>query len=218
MLRSVDDSREQTWARIRAERLAVADLLDTLTPEQWAAPSLCGAWTVGEVAAHLGTPPTVTPLEMVRTMLAARGSFHRANVALVARRASRPQAEVVDALREVAGARFTPPTHDWHAPYTDLRVHTLDIVVPLGLDDPLPPDGWPDVLEFLASRKAERGFVRRGRPEASYVATDVAWSAGGGPEVSGPATSLALALSGRPAGFASLTGAGVPALAAWSGH
>jgi uncharacterized protein (TIGR03083 family) len=35
------------------ERLAFVDLLEGLTPEQWATPSLCSAWTVQEVAAHV---------------------------------------------------------------------------------------------------------------------------------------------------------------------
>ncbi|MEU2830507.1 maleylpyruvate isomerase N-terminal domain-containing protein [Streptomyces lavendulae] len=30
----------------------MADVPDTLTPAQWDAPSLCGAWRVREVAAH----------------------------------------------------------------------------------------------------------------------------------------------------------------------
>ena len=34
----------------RAERLAFADFLVGLTPEQWAAPSLCQGWTVRDVA------------------------------------------------------------------------------------------------------------------------------------------------------------------------
>ena len=36
-----------------AERLELADLLDTLTPEQWAAPSLCAGWSVRDVCSHL---------------------------------------------------------------------------------------------------------------------------------------------------------------------
>ncbi|HTD49614.1 MAG TPA: maleylpyruvate isomerase N-terminal domain-containing protein, partial [Acidimicrobiia bacterium] len=36
------------WETIAAERLALADLLERLTPEQWATASLCGGWTVRE--------------------------------------------------------------------------------------------------------------------------------------------------------------------------
>ena len=46
---------------VRAERLAVVALLAGLTPEEWSTPSLCGAWTVREVAAHLTTTTRETP-------------------------------------------------------------------------------------------------------------------------------------------------------------
>ena len=35
------------------ERRALADLVDGLTPEQWACPSGCEGWSVGDVTAHL---------------------------------------------------------------------------------------------------------------------------------------------------------------------
>ena len=42
-----------TWALIHRERSAMADTLTTLEPAQWARPSLCGGWSVQEVAGHL---------------------------------------------------------------------------------------------------------------------------------------------------------------------
>ena len=44
------------------------------------------------------------------------------------------------------------------------------------------------------------------------VATDVDWSHGSGPEVSGPGEALLLAASGRPAGLPELDGEGVAVL------
>ncbi|MEU4688854.1 maleylpyruvate isomerase N-terminal domain-containing protein [Actinoplanes sp. NPDC023714] len=41
------------WDEITALRLAIAGLLDDLTAEEWAKPSLCAGWTVRDVAAHL---------------------------------------------------------------------------------------------------------------------------------------------------------------------
>ena len=41
------------WEVLADERRATADLLAGLTEEQWAAPSLCPAWTVKDVAVHL---------------------------------------------------------------------------------------------------------------------------------------------------------------------
>jgi len=42
---------------IRTERLAFIDLLESLTEDQWQTPSLCSAWTVEHVAAHLAWAP-----------------------------------------------------------------------------------------------------------------------------------------------------------------
>ncbi|WP_395692905.1 maleylpyruvate isomerase family mycothiol-dependent enzyme [Nocardioides sp.] len=203
------------WDRIAAERRSLADLLDTLTAEQWATPSLCGAWTVKEVAVHLTSGPSTSMLTFLEAMVRARGSFDRANEWLVTRRADVEPAQVTAWLREYAEHRFTPPTMDWHAPYSDLRLHTQDIVVPLGLDAGVPVEGWRDVLDFLVSKAALRGFAPKGRPDVALSATDLDWSHGSGPTVSGPACALAMVLCGRPALLDRLDGDGLPTLRTW---
>ncbi len=45
------------------------------------------------------------------------------------------------------------------------------------------------------------------------VATDLDWSAGNGPEVTGTGDALLMAIAGRPAALADLTGPGVATLA-----
>ncbi|HQD23371.1 MAG TPA: maleylpyruvate isomerase N-terminal domain-containing protein, partial [Arachnia sp.] len=64
---------------IADERRALADLLDALTPEQLATPSLCGAWTVQQVFGHLTVPLTVGLGGFAAAMLRARGDFDKAN-------------------------------------------------------------------------------------------------------------------------------------------
>lgn len=203
------------WDRIAAERRSLADLLDTLTPEQWAAPSLCGAWSVHEVAVHLTSGPSTSMTTFLKAMAKGRGSFDRANRLLVDWRSDVDADQVTAWLREYAGHRFTPPGLDWHAPYTDLRLHTQDIVVPLGLDAGESLEGWRDVLGFLTSKAASRGFVPKGRPTVSCATTDLDWSRGEGPAVRGPAAALAMVLSGRPALLDQLEGDGAGALRSW---
>jgi hypothetical protein len=71
------------------------------------------------------------------------------------------------------------------------------------------------VLGFLMSPRAARGFVRRGRLAGLRLrATDQDWSAGDGPEVSGPIEALALAATGRPVALDDLAGEGLPILRA----
>ena len=205
------------WDLIAAERRWLADLLDTLTPEQWATPSLCGAWSVKEVAVHLTSGPSTSVVTLLKAMAIGRGSFDRANRLLVDWRANAEPEQVAEWLREYAEHRFTPPTMDWHAPFTDLRVHTQDIVVPLGLDAGVPLEPWRDVLGFLVSKAAARGFVPKGRPDLAWTATDLDWSHGTGPSVAGPAAAVAMVLCGRPALLDRLDGDGLPALREWLG-
>ena len=203
------------WAQIATERRSLAGLLDTLTPEQWATPSLCGAWTVKEVAVHLTSGPSTSTGTFLKAMARGRGSFDRANELLVDWRADAEPAVVTGWLREYAEHRFRPPRMDWRAPYTDLRIHTQDIVLPLGLDAGVPLEPWREVLGFLTSKAGARGFYPKGRPALTWAATDLDWSAGTGARVEGPAVALATAMCGRAALLDRLAGPGVPALAGW---
>ncbi|WP_158548556.1 maleylpyruvate isomerase family mycothiol-dependent enzyme [Blastococcus sp. TF02A-26] len=204
------------WTTIGTERRALADLLDTLTPEQWATPSLCAGWTVRHVAAHLMVGPTGSIPGFLRALVRGRGSFDRANHLLADARAQLPTATLVDDLREHADDRFTPPGMDWHAPLTDLLVHRLDITVPLGLDHGRPLDPWADALDLLTSKRATPAFIPRGLPHLTYAATDVDWSRGTGVRAEGPAEALALAITRRPVRLEQLGGPGGPALKTWA--
>lgn len=73
---------------IRQERLALIDFLETLTPGEWATPSLCSAWTVQEVAAHLAWTPTLPPQEA--TVLLVKAGF-RLHALDIRRRLNKPR-------------------------------------------------------------------------------------------------------------------------------
>ncbi len=45
---------------IHAERHSLAEFLDTLSPEQWAAPTWCDKWTVQVLVAHLTAAGNIT--------------------------------------------------------------------------------------------------------------------------------------------------------------
>ncbi|WP_170219249.1 maleylpyruvate isomerase family mycothiol-dependent enzyme [Nocardioides litoris] len=204
------------WTTIAQERGALADLLDTLTPGQWATQSLCGAWTVKEVAVHLMVGPTGSLPSFATAMLKARGRFEVANQVMVDRRSDRPTAAVSADLRDHAASRFTPPGFDWPAPLTDLLVHRLDITVPLGLDHDRPLGPWADALTFLLTPKAARAFVGARPPALTLAATDLAWTGGSGPRVEGPAEALGLALTRRTPRLGELAGPGAEVLRAWA--
>jgi uncharacterized protein (TIGR03083 family) len=206
---------EEAWATLAAERRTFADVLDELTPPQWATPSLCDAWTVREVAAHMMVGPSGSTGAFLLAMVRARGRFAVANRLLAARGAARPTSEIAEDFRRLADSRFSPPGMDWHAPLTDFLVHRLDVTVPLGLPPGPPLDAWADTLDFLVSKKAQRAFIGRAVPALGYRATDVDWTHGDGDAVSGPAEALALALTRRPPRLDELTGAGADTLRQW---
>src|SRR3954471_15481012 len=126
------------WAVIAEERRALADQLSLLSPEQWKTPSLCGAWSVRDVAAHLVVPHTISMRQFLVAFARAGGSFERANVALTEQAARRTPDELVSEIRRFAESRFAPPGMGPGAPLTDVLVHGQDIRIPLDLHDDRP--------------------------------------------------------------------------------
>ncbi len=200
---------------IAAERRATADLLETLTDEQAGTQSLCAGWQVRHVAAHLTMPLTVSLPRMFVGIVGQRGDFNRyADRFAQSTAATTPVQELAATIRAKADGRFTPPGLDAHAPLTDIVVHTLDMRVPLGLPGDGPASAAADaILAFLMTPMATRGFLPKDRvPGLRFESTDTGWSSGDGPEVSGPASSLMLAITGRAAGLEGLDGDGVTEL------
>ena len=202
-----------TFEDVAQERRALADQLADLTPEQRAAPSLCRAWSVHDVLAHLVVPLEVSTPRMVLAVLAARGDFDRANERMTRRLAQRPFPDLVEVLRQKADTRFTPPGSGPEAPLVDVLVHGLDIRWPLQLPHHVPEARLREALTFLMTAPA--GLVpRQALTGLRLEASDIAWSHGSGPVVRGAAQALLLACTGRSAVLPSLDGEGVTALAA----
>ncbi|KUI30850.1 hypothetical protein AU196_23950 [Mycobacterium sp. IS-1742] len=188
----MDDA--EIWTHIDAQRTALADLLDTLTAEQWAAPSLCEGWSVRDVAVHLTHSTAPWPrmaFEAVRS-----GFRFNAMVSRLARQDPRPPDEIVAALRAMVGVRRRPPGTAVADPLTDVLVHTQDIAVPLGIEREMPPA--PAVI--AAQRLWSMGFpfhARRRFAGMALQATDADFAVGSGRPVSAPIRDIVLALSGR---------------------
>ncbi|MDN4174101.1 maleylpyruvate isomerase family mycothiol-dependent enzyme [Nocardioides sp. SOB77] len=200
------------FEEIADERRTLAALVSGLTPEEEATRSLCTAWSVREVVAHLVVPLEVGLAGFAVAMVLTGGRFDRANVHLARRHARRSTKELVAVLRQRADSRFTPPGMGPEAPLTDLLVHGMDIRWPLGLHRDVPAERVRTSLDFLTSA-AGRGLVPRGTSDGlRFEADDVGWAHGGGPTVRGAADAVLLALAGRPAALDHLAGDGVPTL------
>jgi uncharacterized protein (TIGR03083 family) len=201
-------------AAIAAERRRVADLVDSLSPAQLQVRSLCGAWSVREVAGHLVAAISPVPGRQMLAMFVTSGfRLHRANARLAAAVARRPPAELADSLRRNADHRFRAPVVGYPGQLTDLQVHGQDMRRPLGLPHGLDLDRLRVSLEFLTGGRA-LGFTPRRRLKGLRLeATDLSWSWGTGPELAGPAEALMMAVAGRPVALADLDGPGVRVLA-----
>ncbi|MGB6456796.1 MAG: maleylpyruvate isomerase family mycothiol-dependent enzyme [Streptosporangiaceae bacterium] len=202
---------------IAAERRAIADMLEGLSPQQWETQSLCAGWRVRHVAAHLSVVLTHGMGTLLLAAIRAGGNLDRANRIIVAREAARPIPDIVGDLRANADSRFTPPTFGSDAPLTEVLLHGEDMRVPLGIADGRPAERWHGALDLLLSPKGRRGFAAKGLPPLRYVATDTEWAYGRGDEVRGPAVALALTISGRPARLGELSGPGLANVRAWAG-
>jgi uncharacterized protein (TIGR03083 family) len=199
--------RDQVWAWTHAERAALADLLEGLTPEQWEHPSACPGWTVRDVAAHVISSPLAGTGDLVGAVVRARGSFNRMMYDEAKRSSARPTAEIVADYRRVQGSRRRPPGTSVLDPLLDVLVHTQDIALPLGLTHPMPPEA----ARAAADHVWRRSFPFRARTRLAGLrlqATDVDWAVGDGQLVTGPMEALLLLLTGRTVAVPRLSGPG----------
>jgi uncharacterized protein (TIGR03083 family) len=204
---------ETSWRVIESERLSLADLLEGLTDEQWNTPSLCDGWRVKDVAAHVAMTPQPPTLRAVTSeLLRARGSFVNATRDLAVRFAERPGVDLVAEMRQHAASRRLPKVTNYRNIVLDILVHGQDIAIPLGIRREMPKDAVVAGIQRAWTIGWLLG-VDRSLKRFRYTATDVDWTAGSGPEVTGPAAALLLVLTGRAAAIPQLSGAGVDGLA-----
>ena len=203
---------EAIAAAVKVERHHLCDFLEGLDDADWATPSLCEAWSVREVVAHLTTTTRETVGSIAWAALKARGSFDRmtADVARV-RGARFTTSELVQQLRESAESSRRFPGSGPMDPLMDLVVHGQDIARPLGRRHWIRTDVAAPVLTYVAANRLLGAPKRLAGLE--LVATDTDWSSGQGPQVRGSAADLLLVATDRPAGLAGLTGPGVGRLA-----
>jgi uncharacterized protein (TIGR03083 family) len=188
------------------ERRDLVAFLRTLSDDDWEKPSLCEGWRVRDVVAHVSYDAISLPAYL---LVAVRGAFgaDRMNARLVDAERQTPTSVLTDKLETSIGrglfATLVPKLG-----LADVVVHHQDIRRPLGRAREVPEDRILVVLDhpdpFTSPRRRMRGL--------RFVATDVAWSTGNGPEVRGTGEALALAMAGRQVVLNELEGDGVDLL------
>ena len=101
-------SRDEVWQAIDGERASLADLLDSLSEQEWEAPSLCAGWRVRDVAAHL-TLAQMGLFPAVVAAVRARGNFNRMVHDTAVRQARRPVREYAPLAPEMSAGRVGGP-------------------------------------------------------------------------------------------------------------
>ncbi|MFO7590726.1 MAG: maleylpyruvate isomerase family mycothiol-dependent enzyme [Acidimicrobiia bacterium] len=194
----------------------IAAALGELQDAEFDAMSLCEGWRVRDVVSHMVVGHTA-PMSKILVEVAKNGFSVPKGSFEISREygSAHSAAEIRDAWSAVARDHtrkgITKVISEKEG-MVDLLIHHQDIRRPLGRPRTIPAerltaalDALPTIGGFLKSKQRMRGL--------SWRATDVDWTFGEGPEVSGPAEALILAASGRPAALPELSGDGQAELA-----
>jgi uncharacterized protein (TIGR03083 family) len=198
---------------IAAHRRSLAAALDTLSADQWRSPSLCAGWTATHVVAHQTMPFRISEPDFMAGLQRCGGDFTRFSDEIAERDSRLPPAELVAVLRDNAETPWSPPGGGLTGALTHDVIHGLDVAWPLGLAYQIPERATTTVLDSLTStgRQSLFGFPLEG---IRVAATDVAWSAGEGAELTGKSRDLLPLLAGRAVPRERFDGAG--ATRAWA--
>ena len=188
------------------ERADLVAFLRTLGSDEWDAPSLCEGWRVRDVVAHLLYDSSSLPSYVLEAVKAGF-SAHRMNARAVKQFGGLAPADLISRLERSIDRGVVAGVAPAIA-LADVVVHHQDIRRPLHRPRDIPPARLLGVLDhpdpFAVPRRRVRGL--------RFVATDVDWSRGGGPEVRGPGEAIAMAVAGRRAALNDLDGDGVDLL------
>jgi uncharacterized protein (TIGR03083 family) len=198
-----------------AELASISEYLHELSDEQWDTPSLCDGWRVRDVVSHMCVGYT-TPMPSMLAKVAKRGfSVPRASreesIAFGTAHSPQEILALLDAIHTTnirkGIAKVIKPSEG----LVDHVIHHQDIRRPLGRPRAVPEDRLRAALDVMPGLA---GFVGAKARVAGLrlVATDLDWSHGSGPEVSGAGEALLLAASGRTVTLDELSGEGVAVL------
>jgi uncharacterized protein (TIGR03083 family) len=207
----VKPSKTEFWRMIQEQRERLGNLLGMLQDGEWDTQSLCADWRTRDVVAHCIETHRMTPGRFIARFAGTGFRFHAMNAKGVQQHQGEPPQQLMAEYKDSApGTNAAPgPVVTWLA---EAVIHGEDIARPNGKRVDVPPASAIAVADFVRGSTP----ILHGKQRSSGLrlrATDVEWTAGDGPEVTGPAGSLILAMAGRRAALADLSGEGVATLA-----
>lgn len=192
-----------------AERTELAEFLATLTSEQWEVASLCEGWRVRDVVAHVMSFDRVSLLGMLRRAIRAR--FVHINQVAVDELASLSSEQLLMRLRARLRPQGLATIFGGRLALLDVTIHHQDIRRPLGRPRQIPAERLRLVLaDAVRSPELPGWRLARG---VRLAPTDLDWSHGSGPEITGPAEAVLMAITGRGSAMPELAGPGVAVVA-----
>jgi uncharacterized protein (TIGR03083 family) len=206
------DDMTDTWTMVAETRTDLASYLETLTPEQWDAPTLCDKWKVRDVVGHLtGGAGKLSMGKMMGAMLKSGFNLNKMLATTAIDEGKHSPDELLKTMREAVSMRNTPPMTKPEDTLADTVIHTQDIRRALGAPGTVPEDRMRASLDRMKNASAIIGAKKR-IAGVKLVATDMEWTHGEGPEVRGTGEALLMAMCGRKAALDDLTGDGVATL------
>jgi uncharacterized protein (TIGR03083 family) len=190
-------------ALVADERADFVAFLRTLTADEWLAPTLCAGWRVKDIVAHLTYDASPTHRYLLDV---ARAGFspNRINARVIKRWSNRDPAQLLQWFERSVGRGMFATVVPSLA-LADVLIHHQDIRRPFNRPRSIAPERVLHVLDhpdpLASSRRRTRGL--------RFIATDVAWTRGDGPEVRGTGEAIIMAVAGRSAALGDLTGDGV---------
>jgi uncharacterized protein (TIGR03083 family) len=176
--------------------LRLADLLDSMPADAWDRPSLCELWRVREVVAHVTMPARYDEAAFMAELKADNYDFGQLSNRIAARDGALATDQLLADLRNERLHQWQPPGGGAAGALNHAVVHGLDVTVPLGAQRCCTDDAIRAVLGGLTVGGTHEHFGTdiSGR---TFVATELDWRYGSGPEVRGTAADIALQMCGR---------------------
>ncbi|WP_104169437.1 maleylpyruvate isomerase family mycothiol-dependent enzyme [Cryobacterium sp. M23] len=200
------------WPAVHNERQTLIRELESLTPEQWAQPSLCPGWDIHDVVAHLVDSAKTTRLSFLRRLIAAKFDFDKDNANGITReRAATPEATLTE-FRRIREATKTPPAA-LATRLIEVIVHGEDIRRPLGLLRSYPSESIDAALRYQLKTGISMGGGKERAAGLRLQASDSRFEHGSGSEVKGTSLALLMAISWRPVDKEDFSGEGAATFA-----
>ncbi|WP_280400997.1 maleylpyruvate isomerase family mycothiol-dependent enzyme [Nocardia carnea] len=142
-------------ALARDEREELADLVGSLSEDQWDQPSLCGSWRVREVAAHVLAYGQLTPTRAAAHLVQGR-LLEAINAAGAAQYANCTPTQLAGLLRMNLQPTGLTAGFGGRVALVEAMIHQQDIRRPLELSRAIPPHRLRVALSFTPCDSAAR--------------------------------------------------------------